>query len=1165
VSDDVIFKGFIVQSINALQQSTNDHLIRLNATTGKAHDGASSDNSLDNIIIQNNIIGPNTNGTPGIQDGTAGRMGLYFASPRYPDDETGITNTVVSGNKIFDCLGNGNDVFVWGSAKSYNSPANADYTGTVIEDNEICGAHRSGIEISGGVSNLTIRNNNIHHNPSSPSGETSTQKYGNGIAVIRIGGDYKNADAMGVTNLTITGNRIHDNEKNGIYMGPLNNNHTITDNKLYNNGWDAIRLDLTELYDGRDTNFAIYDAADNIDVSKNFFEGNAAYGIQIIGTPTNGFILDATRNWWGTSDETEIASMVAGAVVFDPWHLKQLTVPAVPAEKTAASSVILTWTAEGTWDGDYLDFRYATSPIVTNADWNKATRITGEPAPAEGKEQQMIVRGLKENTKYYFALSIGYQNTNSTFCTIEVTTKAKNQVEADITPPGAVTGLSAAAGNPATTRINLSWTATGDDGTTGFAKKYIIKRSSSVIDEDNFADATEIYNNMNPKVSGKTETFTVTNLVPGAQYWFAVQAVDEAGNKSVITVTGPLSTINELPVISGITPPAETHNGEARQITITGSNLNAGTPIVRLVKGSEVIRLTGVTEVTAASLKATIPAGVPEGVYKIRVINNNGTSKLSDVSYEVTKAPEPMPVVTNVAPNLAASNTEKPGVKITGEHFTGVTGVKINGTDAVTFIIENDTLIIVTAPALPAGEYDIQVTTPSGTNDVSSVKYIVTDPFTIDETTTEDTTTSTVIETTGTIPVQVTLTTDNDETATKNVDVNAEISVVIPPATSITSGGAAYSGTINPPRVVKPDTTVHTDLPDTAVVIEMGNPDQTINFDQDFVTTVRVESATEPDIYYFNKTTGKYELAGKNGEKDGTVYVPGGTVLVVENLNGTSLYTIGLLMDHMSTYVASSENLLPPSQPPSSYTPPAEEPALPKGTTDIRSFVSFEGRFYRTVTIAPDDAGITLAIPAGTVGLTSDLEPLENISMVESKDVPEPPQDRSIVGIAWNLGPDGAVFDPSVNLTVPYNPAQLPDGTAEEDLIIAWYDETAGEWQLLETTVDTVQRTATAKISHFTTFALLGNQPPAGKEETPTTLPEEESPAGLPDETTVEGDTADGHTEPASVEPDDKATQPSEQVTKKDIGIAWYWWLLLGVSSIVLIFAGFMQWRKYRY
>ncbi len=355
------------------------------------------------------------------------------------------------------------------------------------------------------------------------------------------------------------------------------------------------------------------------------------------------------------------------------------------------------------------------------------------------------------------------------------------------------------------------------------------------------------------------------------------------------------------------------------------------------------------------------------------------------------------------------------------------------------------------------------------------------------------------------------------------------------------------------------------ELPDTAVVIEMGNPDQTINFDQNFVTTVRVESATEPDIYYFNKTTGKYELAGKNGEKDGTVYVPGGTVLVVENLNGTSLYTIGLLMDHMSTYVASSENLLPPSQPPSSYTPPAEEPALPKGTTDIRSFVSFEGRFYRTVTIAPDDAGITLAIPAGTVGLTSDLEPLENISMVESKDVPEPPQGRSIVGIAWNLGPDGAVFDPSVNLTVPYNPAQLPDGTAEEDLIIAWYDETAGEWQLLETTVDTVQRTATARISHFTTFALLGNQPPAGKEEIPTTLPEEESPAGLPDETTAEGDTADGHTEPASVEPDDKVIQPSEQVTKKDIGIAWYWWLLLGVSSAVLIFAGFMQWRKYRY
>ena len=101
------------------------------------------------------------------------------------------------------------------------------------------------------MSNLTIQNNLIHDNSSRVDGlADSNLKYGNGIAIIRIGGDKMLPNAMGVNHLTISGNDIYDNEKNGIYIGPISSNVTITNNFLRDNGMDGVRVDLTEAYYG---------------------------------------------------------------------------------------------------------------------------------------------------------------------------------------------------------------------------------------------------------------------------------------------------------------------------------------------------------------------------------------------------------------------------------------------------------------------------------------------------------------------------------------------------------------------------------------------------------------------------------------------------------------------------------------------------------------------------------------------------------------------------------------------------------------------------------------------------------------------------------------------------------------------------------------------------
>ncbi|MDD4050457.1 MAG: right-handed parallel beta-helix repeat-containing protein, partial [candidate division Zixibacteria bacterium] len=314
-TNDVVFEGFVVEALN-IETPSDPQLLRVYAGT----------QGVNNVIVRNNVIGPNTNLAS--QDGTKGRMGLYLALPNYSNYD--ITNSLFAGNKIFDCQGNGNNVFVWGGAEIYNPAERGQLTGTIIEDNEIYGSHRSGIELAGSCDDLTIRNNTIFGQTGNNETEATQLKYGNGIAIIRIGSDKMSPTGQGPANLTIQGNQIYDNEKNAIYMGPIQNGHLITENEIYNNGWDGVRLDLTEAYYGG--TWPVYGAAVDIDATRNEIYANGA-GAQVIGVPTNGFVLDATCCWWGDysgpyNDPDNLygtANSVSAYVDFDPWNNEALT------------------------------------------------------------------------------------------------------------------------------------------------------------------------------------------------------------------------------------------------------------------------------------------------------------------------------------------------------------------------------------------------------------------------------------------------------------------------------------------------------------------------------------------------------------------------------------------------------------------------------------------------------------------------------------------------------------------------------------------------------------------------------------------------------------------------------------------------------------------------
>ena len=105
----------------------------------------------------------------------------------------------------------------------------------------------------------------------------------------------------------------------------------------------------------------------------------------------------------------------------------------------------------------------------------------------------------------------------------------------DIISPSTIIDLSASAGDSRET-INLSWTAPGDDQSTGTSTEYIIKyATSSEITSLNWASSTDIINEPIPNIASSSESLLISNLDINQTYYFAIKSKDEADNISNIS------------------------------------------------------------------------------------------------------------------------------------------------------------------------------------------------------------------------------------------------------------------------------------------------------------------------------------------------------------------------------------------------------------------------------------------------------------------------------------------------------------------------------------------------------------------------------------------------------------------------------------------------------
>jgi len=113
---------------------------------------------------------------------------------------------------------------------------------------------------------------------------------------------------------------------------------------------------------------------------------------------------------------------------------------------------------------------------------------------------------------------------------------SQNQ-EPDTTAPARITDLAVAQGENSGT-IRLSWTAPGDDGTSGTADAYVVRYAETSITVANFNDGSVIDNHIlsliwAPKEAGGAEEYLIGGLAKDRMYYFSIMAEDEAANHPI--------------------------------------------------------------------------------------------------------------------------------------------------------------------------------------------------------------------------------------------------------------------------------------------------------------------------------------------------------------------------------------------------------------------------------------------------------------------------------------------------------------------------------------------------------------------------------------------------------------------------------------------------------
>ena len=173
-----------------------------------------------------------------------------------------------------------------------------------------------------------------------------------------------------------------------------------------------------------------------------------------------------------------------------------------------------------------------------------------------------------------------------------------------------------------------------------------------------------------------------------------------------------------------------------------------------------------------------------------------------------------------------------------------------------------------------------------------------------------------------------------------------------------------------------------------------------------------------------------------------------------------------------------------------------EDSTEEKSTKHIES-VSFEadanGETLCDVTVWSNEETAYLSVSAGTKVTDASGGSVSSIRMVDIpvSDIPastdDPEMDDAMALHAYECTPDGTTFSPAISLTFTLSEEEWKQ--YGESAKVGWYNDDTGEWEIIQGTADASTRTITIQVSHFSTYALFGDdagEPVAETQQTGT-------------------------------------------------------------------------------
>lgn len=218
-----------------------------------------------------------------------------------------------------------------------------------------------------------------------------------------------------------------------------------------------------------------------------------------------------------------------------------------------------------------------------------------------------------------------------------------------------------------------------------------------------------------------TEIIVSAPALSAGSYDVTVQNADgtSATKAGAYTVNAPLVNTSEITAIS----PNTAEENTKQKITITGKEFKGTYKTLSVKFGTEAGSIFSVSDTEIIVMAPALAAGS----YDVTVTNSDGTSVTKASGYTVTSPPAPTCEITSVSVTTGEENV-KQKLTITGKLFNGTykTAQVLFGTEAGTLFSVSDTEIVVMAPALAAGTYDVTVICADGSTATKSGSYIVT-------------------------------------------------------------------------------------------------------------------------------------------------------------------------------------------------------------------------------------------------------------------------------------------------------------------------------------------------------------------------------------------------------------------------------------------------------